>query len=82
MNVQSVVQCISYTINVYRMHCLLAGCPSVVRADRGTENANVATMQRFFRRNDGDCFSGDKSFMYGRSTANQVDAERQFLFAI
>lgn len=51
---------------------LLPGCPSVVRADRGTENANVARMQRFFRRNGDDCFFGEKSFMYGRSTANQV----------
>lgn len=28
-------------------------------------------MQRFFRQLDSDGFSGNKSFMYGRSTSNQ-----------
>lgn len=53
---------------------LLGGTSCIVRADRGTENVNVAAIQRFFRQlpSDGlDEFSGEKSFLYGRSTANQ-----------
>ena len=41
------------------------GTPSIVRADRGTENVRVAGIQRFLRRNDEDLFSGNSSFMYG-----------------
>ena len=47
------------------------GCPRIVRADFGTENGHVATIQRFLRRNGIDVFSGDKSFMYGKSSLNQ-----------
>ena len=43
----------------------------IIRGDRGTENGNVAAIQRFFRRDSEDDFSGEKSFIYGRSTANQ-----------
>jgi hypothetical protein len=50
---------------------LLGGTASIIRADRGTENVNVAAIQRFFRRLQIDEFSGGKSFLYGRSTANQ-----------
>ena len=32
---------------------------------------NVAAIQRFYRRFQVDEFSGEKSFMYGRSTSNQ-----------
>ena len=39
------------------------GCPNHVRGDRGTENGHVAEMQNFLRE--------EKSFIYGRSTANQ-----------
>jgi len=49
----------------------LGGCPSIVRADNGTENGHVCAIQQFMRRNDADEFSGQKSFLYGRSTANQ-----------
>ena len=55
--------------------CLISipiGTAKVVRADRGTENVNIAAMQRFFRINDNDSMAGQKSFLYGRSTANQV----------
>jgi len=48
------------------------GCPSVVRSDRGSENCNVGFLQPFLRRNGEDCFSGEKSFMYGKFTSNQV----------
>ncbi|XP_047242593.1 uncharacterized protein LOC124881124 isoform X1 [Girardinichthys multiradiatus] len=47
------------------------GCPERIRADRGTENRCVEQMQMFLRRNHTDSFAGDKSFVYGRSTANQ-----------
>ncbi len=50
---------------------LLRGTASIIRADRGTENVNVAAIQRYFRRLPVDEFSGEKSFLFGRSTANQ-----------
>lgn len=43
----------------------------IIQGDKGTENVNVAAIQRFFRKDSGDDFSGEKSFIYGRSTANQ-----------
>ena len=47
------------------------GAPRIVRGDRGTENVHIEVIQRFFRRSADDDFSAEKSFMYGRSTANQ-----------
>lgn len=52
------------------MVCL--GCPEKLRADLGTENGEVAAMQVFLRRNHLDVHSGPKSFIYGKSTSNQV----------
>lgn len=49
----------------------VAGLPSVVRTDHGTENSVVAYIQPFLRRNGTDEFF-DKSFRYGRSVFNQV----------
>ena len=50
----------------------IGGTSRVIRADRGTENAgNIAVTQHFFRRLARDDFRAEKSFMYGRSTANQ-----------
>ena len=49
----------------------IEGCPERLRADRGTENGCVEEMQMFLRRNHPDSFAGEKSFLYGRSTANQ-----------
>ena len=46
-------------------------CPVLVRGDRGTENCFVQTMQTLLRRNHADSLAGDKSFIYGQSTANQ-----------
>ena len=48
------------------------GCPTIVRSDRGTENCNVAFLQPFLREACNDTFQGEKSFMYGKSTSNQV----------
>ncbi|XP_020624450.1 uncharacterized protein LOC110061929 [Orbicella faveolata] len=49
----------------------IRGTPRIVRGDCGTENCQVAAIQRFFREGYDDVFAGDKSFMYGRSVANQ-----------
>lgn len=49
----------------------IGGTPHRCRSDQGTENVNVAAMQRFFRRNALDEFAGEKSFLYGKSTSNQ-----------
>ena len=49
----------------------ITGAPRIVRPDRGTENVHVEVIQRFFRRSADDDFRGEKSFMYGRSVANQ-----------
>jgi len=53
-----------------------AGCPRIVRADRGTENSRIAYLQPFLRRNGTDALAGSNSFQYGRSASNQV----RFLF--
>ncbi|XP_014663466.1 PREDICTED: uncharacterized protein LOC106806127 isoform X1 [Priapulus caudatus] len=42
-----------------------------MRADAGTENVDVASVQAFLRKGGNDAFAGDKSFQYGRPTANQ-----------
>ena len=47
------------------------GCPRILRADRGTENVTMGHMQQWLRRNGQDRFAGNKSMLYGRSTANQ-----------
>ena len=49
----------------------IGGTSCVIRADRGTENGNIAVTQQFFRQLARDNFGVEKSFMYGRSTANQ-----------
>ena len=49
----------------------LGSTASIIRSDKGTENVNVASTQRFYRRFQVDEFSGEKSFMYGHSTSNQ-----------
>ena len=58
----------------YFLDCIrqLGGVPRVVRADRGTENVNVCAIQRFLRADSEDSFAGEKSFMYGTSTSNQI----------
>ena len=49
----------------------LGGCPMRIRADMGTENCRVALLQQFMRRDGTDSWSGESSFLYGKSTANQ-----------
>ena len=48
---------------------IIIGCPSILRTDRGTENA---FLQPTLRHEHSDPFSGEKSFQHGRSTVNQV----------
>jgi len=43
----------------------------IIRCDLGTENTTIEVLQPFFRYNCNDAFAGVKSFMYGKSTANQ-----------
>ena len=45
----------------------IGGTSRVIRAERGTENGNIAVTQQFFRRLARDYFGAEKSFMYGRS---------------
>ena len=45
--------------------------PQIIRSDRGSENVVIGALQRYFRINFEDSFSGEKSFRYGISTANQ-----------
>ena len=49
----------------------IKGAPSIMRADYGTENVKVASIQRFLRRDGTDSFAGINSFMYGKSESNQ-----------
>ena len=60
-------------VGKYFVDCVVqvGGVPRICRGDAGTENVNIAAMQRFFRRNATDTFGGEKSFLYGRSVSNQ-----------
>ena len=54
------------------LNYILSGCPSIMRTDRGTENSIIAFLQPTLRHTHSDAFAREKSFQYGRSTANQV----------
>ena len=64
----SVCDCVH---NFYYMYAYI-GCPTIVRSDRGTENCNVEFLQPFLREACNDTLQGKKSFIYGKSTTNQV----------
>ncbi|KAJ7322020.1 hypothetical protein OS493_033416 [Desmophyllum pertusum] len=49
----------------------LEGVPRRMRCDRGTENTIIGNLQQFFRWYDDDDFAGSKSFVQGKSSANQ-----------
>lgn len=51
----------------------IVGTARIVRADNGTENSNIAAMQRLFRREGTDSMAGQKSFLFGKSNSNQVN---------
>ena len=49
----------------------LGTLPKTIRADRGTENVDIFSVQTFFRRNHADLLSGKSSFQYGKSVSDQ-----------
>lgn len=51
---------------------LSEGCPSIVRADFGTENTTLAATHMALRHEHSDDFSGTRSFRFGSSTTNTV----------
>jgi hypothetical protein len=57
----------------YYLDCLkhFQLAPRILRADNGTENSRVSFLQPLFRYHSTDSMAGIKSFMYGKSTANQ-----------
>ena len=52
---------------------LFLGTARRIRVDYGSENGNVAGIQRYFRDLQDDDLAGEKSYMSGKSTSNQVD---------
>ena len=61
----------SYSSSIFLTLHKTGGTARIVRGDRASENGNLAAIRCFFRRSMNDDFAGDKSFMYGKSTANQ-----------
>ena len=57
----------------YYLNCLQQNgyAPMILRCDLGTENTTLEFLQPFFRYNCNDNLAGVRSFMYGKSTANQ-----------
>ena len=49
----------------------VGGVPRRMRCDKGTENTTIGHLQQFFRWDDNDEFAGSKSFLLGKSSANQ-----------
>lgn len=45
--------------------------PRILRCDAGTENTYIKFLQPFFRHHHSDAMAGMKSFIVGKSTANQ-----------
>ena len=58
-----------FALLVIEYLCSFAGAAVKVRGDRGTENLVIAGLQTFFSGNS-------KGFIFGRSTANQVNKLR------
>ena len=58
--------------NIYFNYLLIAkGIPRKIVANRGTKNVNIASSQRYLRRNHSNNLSGYQSFEFGKSIANQ-----------
>ena len=49
----------------------LGGVPRLVRTDKGTENIWISVMQRLLRMDQNDNLAGFKSFIEGKSSANE-----------
>lgn len=60
-------------IAYYYLNCVqnLKCVPSVIRSDRGTENTIVEILQKALRNYHTDIHAKDKSFIKGKSTANE-----------
>ena len=61
------------------------GCSSILPADYGTENSNIAAVQIAMRYNHDDPMAREKSFMYGPSKYNAVGVLRDnsyFIFIL
>ena len=50
----------------------LAGCPTRIRADCGSENVSIAACQMLLRHQHHDCYAGSNSFVFGSSIRNTV----------
>lgn len=63
--------CVTKTLVVI---LLISGTARIDRVDPGTENVKVEVLQKFLGPTDATLcsFSGGKSFVYGKSTANLV----------
>ena len=48
------------------------GTARKIWGDFGMEKINIAGVQRFFRDEHSDSLAGEKSFMFGKSTSNQI----------
>ena len=55
-----------FIVAQYFIDCVrqIGGTPRLIKADNGTENVNIAAVQRFFQ-------CEENSFLYGKSCANQ-----------
>ncbi len=56
-----------YLQTVRQLQCV----PCMLRCDLGTENKHLEKLQPFFTERYDDPYSGEASFLYGKSTANQ-----------
>lgn len=58
---------------------ILIGCPKIVRADKGTENAKISFLQPFLRYQgtNGRDNLPENTFRYGRSVNNQASIYMQ-----
>ena len=64
---------LSYIKLIIIIICVMSlGCPTIMRTDAGTENSILAVVQPMLRHYHSDDFSQERSFLYGRSTSNQV----------
>jgi len=62
-------------VNTTLDNCHIIGCLRLLRSDRGSDNAKVAFLQPFLRRNGQDGLAGENSFQYGKSVSNQVNTK-------
>ena len=59
---------------IYKSQHNLAGCPSIIRMDRGTENTKIAAAQLSFCTDYLDAYAGARSARFGTSPANIVSS--------